>query len=98
MNRSTGTNIGTNLMIAAFGTAMLAPIQYDFDPSMLPAETLTYQNLTSNSWDGDIVLANNQIDPKINSIKSFSENLLKNTSDIDPEIMEIVNENYWDLL
>jgi hypothetical protein len=98
MSKSTGTNIGANLMLAAFGTAMLAPVQYDFDYSIIPAETVAYQELTLNSWEGDIQITSNQIDPKISSLKSFSENLLKNTSDMDPEIMEIVNENYWDLL
>lgn len=98
MSKSTGTNIGTNLIIAAFGTAMLAPIQCDLDSVFIPVKTIAYQNLTSNSWEDDIIISSNLIDPKINSLKSFSENLLKNTTDIDPEIMEVVNENYWGLL
>lgn len=98
MTKSTGTNIGANLILAAFGTTMLAPIQYDLDSSFIPAKTIAHQNLTSNSWEGEIILSSNSIDPKINSLKAFSENLLKNTSDIDTEILEIVNDNYWDLL
>lgn len=98
MSKSTGTNIGANLMLAAFGTAMLAPIQCDFDTSIIPTETINYQKLTSNSWEEDVLISSNQIDPKLSSLKSFSENLLKNTSDIDPEVMKVVNENYWDLL
>ncbi|MEZ4947341.1 MAG: hypothetical protein R2804_17520 [Cyclobacteriaceae bacterium] len=98
MSKPTGTNIGTNLIIAAFGTAMLAPIHCDLDSAIIPMKTIPYQKLTSNSWEEDIVISSNLIDPKINSLKSFSENLLKNTADIDPEIMEVVNENYWGLL
>jgi len=98
MNKSTGTNIGANLMLAAFGTAMLAPVEYDLDSSIIPTETIAYQNLTSNSWEEGVTISSSQIDPKFNSLKSFSENLLKNTSDMDPEIMEVVNENYWDFL
>lgn len=98
MSKSTGTNIGTNLMITAFGTAILAPIHYDFDNSFTPSETIAYQPLSQNSWDNEINLSSNPTELKINSLKSFSENLLKNTSDIDPEIMEVVNENYWNLL
>jgi len=98
MSKSTGTNIGANLMLAAFGTAMLAPIQYDFESSFTPSKIIAYQQLTSNSWDGEITFSPNSVDPKISSLKSFSGNLLKNTSDIDPEIMTVVNENYWDFL
>ncbi|MEM9858463.1 MAG: hypothetical protein AAF843_13960 [Bacteroidota bacterium] len=98
MNKSTGTNIGTNMIIAAFGTAILAPIQYDLESSIIPAETIQYQKLTTNSWEEGISISLDQFNPKINSLKLFSEKLLKNTSDIDPEIMKVVNNNYWDLL
>jgi phosphomannomutase len=98
MSKSTGTNIGANLILAAFGTAMLVPLQFDSDPSLVPTETIAYQKLTTNSWEGDIIISEYHVDPKIDTIKSFTKNLLKNTSDIDPEIMEVVNESYWDLL
>lgn len=98
MNTSTGTNIGANLILAAFGTAVLAPVQYELNVTDIPADTATYQQLTSNSWDDAISLSNNPSESKINSLKTFSENLIKNTTDIDPEILEVINKNYWDLL
>jgi len=99
MNKSTGTNIGANLIIAAFGTAIIAPIQYDFNTYFVPNETPVYRNLTSNSWEEEINLSTTyNIEQKINALKTFSEKILKNTKNIDPEILEIVNQNYWDLL
>ena len=98
MDKSTGTNIGANLILAAFGTAVLAPIQNDLNSVSIPIKTATYQKLTSNSWDENITLSNVQNDPKIITLKTFSENLVKNTMDLDPEILEVVNKNYWDLL
>jgi len=98
MSNSTGTNIGANLFLAAFGTAVLAPIQCELNSSEIPVETIAYQQLTNNSWDETILLVNNQVDSKFNLLKDFSENLIKNTKDIEPEILEVINKNYWDLL
>ncbi len=30
--------------------------------------------------------------------ESFYKNILSNTRDIEPEILEVINEHYWDLL
>ncbi|SFD87182.1 hypothetical protein [Thermophagus xiamenensis] len=35
---------------------------------------------------------------KINTIISFTRNLLKNSKDIDNEFVEIVSSNFWDLI
>lgn len=98
MNNSTGTNIGANLMLAAFGTAILAPIQYELSSWELPTATVAYQQLTSNSWEDVISIQSTSSDSKISLLKAFSENLLKNSQDIDVEILEVINQNYWDLL
>jgi hypothetical protein len=98
MAKSTGTNFGANLILTAFGTTFLAPIQYGNEADFIPWSTVEYQQLTSNSWDDVVTFSSNPIDPKMNSLKAFSENLLRNSSDMDLEIMEVVNDAYWDLL
>jgi hypothetical protein len=98
MNTSTSTNIGAKLIIAAFGTAVISPIHYSIDSSNIPAGIIKYQSLSTNSWDDYQIFNVKKIDPKINSLHDFSQNLLKNTSDIDPEILEVLNENFWDLI
>jgi hypothetical protein len=98
MNTSTSTNIGAKLIIAVFGTAVISPIHYSLDSNNIPAGIIKYQSLSTNSWDDYQIFNVNKIDPKINSLHEFSQNLLKNTSDIDPEILEILNENFWDLI
>lgn len=98
MKSSTGTNIGTNLIIAAFGTAVLAPIQCDYNSTDIPAATVRYQQLTSNSWEESISISNIHNEPNIQSLKAFSENLIKNSKGIEPEILDVINDNYWDLL
>lgn len=35
---------------------------------------------------------------KINTMVSFTEKLLKNSKDIDSEFVDIVNDNFWDLI
>lgn len=35
---------------------------------------------------------------KISIIYNFADNLLKNSTDLDPEISKMVDENFWDLI
>jgi|GEM_PF-1293871 len=35
---------------------------------------------------------------KINTIISFTQNLLENSKDIESEFVDIVNDNFWDLI
>lgn len=98
MNKGTGTNIGANLIIVAFGTAVLAPIQYDQNVDDVPTYIAQYQNLPSNSWETAPVVSTIENQTDFDSLREFSENLLKNTKDIEPEILEVVNKNFWNLL
>jgi len=98
MNNGTGSNIGANLIIVAFGTAVLAPIQYERYSDNIPTYMAKYQQLPSNSWE-DVPKMLDVLDQiNFESLKTFSENLLKNTKDIETDILEVVNKNFWKLL
>ncbi len=40
----------------------------------------------------------NENTEKINTMILFTKNLLKNSKDIDNEFVDIVNDNFWDLI
>ncbi|MCG8310649.1 MAG: hypothetical protein MI975_24885 [Cytophagales bacterium] len=93
-----GTNIGVNIVIAAFGTAMIAPIQLDNSTNLLPSSTIDYKVLNTNSWEDVISLTENPEKISFDTLSDFSQNLIQNTKDIEPEILELVNDKFWDLL
>jgi hypothetical protein len=101
INNGTGYNnikIGRNLILVALGTAVLAPIEYEAYSVNTPTSIFSYHQLPTNSWENTLELTDNSENLKFNSLKAFSENLISNAKDIDPEILEVVNKNFWDLL
>ena len=100
MSGTASNNINSkNLILAALGTAFIAPLSYELNASSTPSVVIEYQQLTSNSWEVPPPLLGNtgQLDFS-ESIKIFSDKLLSNTEDIDLEILRVVNENFWDLI
>ncbi len=101
MSTGTGSNniiIGANLMLHAFGTAMLGQIDNDLYSINTPSAIAEYHQFSSNSWDSSFELSKTVDFRYVNSLQVFTENLLNNSRDIDPEILEVVNKNFWDLL
>ena len=95
-------NVGVNLVIFALGTgtAVITPLmQYESYTDQLPNSVVDYQPIPANSWE-DALLSSERVG-KYNledTIMNFSGNLLCNTQDIDENILEVVNDNFWDLL
>ena len=100
MSGTASNNISSkNLILAALGTAFIAPLQYELGASTVPSLVLEYHQLTNNSWETPLpLLENNDQFGFGECIKSFSDNLLSNTEDIDLEILRVVNKNFWDLI
>lgn len=63
-----------------------------------------YSEDISSSWRdeafnmSDIYNFHNEDNEKINTIVSFTQNLLENSQDIESEFVDIVNDNFWDLI
>lgn len=101
MNQGTGSNniiIGVNLMLHAIGTAILGWADNEIYNVNTPSAMADYHQLASNSWDSTFELSETDVFNGANSLQTFTENLLNNSMDIDPEILEVVNKNFWDLL
>jgi len=100
MNGTGSNNItfGANLMVIALGTAALLPVLFESYSDILPSEVVKYNHIPINSWELDLLKVDNQDVINFGSLKIFTESLISNTQNIDPEILNVVNKNFWDLL
>ncbi len=101
MNNGTGSNninIGTNLIVVVLGTAALMSVSHETYPENIPTEIPKYRQLQENCWESISEVSEHPDFFKLNSLKKFSKNLLENSEDIDSDILEVVNENFWDLI
>ena len=95
----TGSN-NLNFIIAAFGTtAFIAPISYETPSGIAtPNSVVEYKLMDDYRWPDNYQHIIKTEDESIVAIKVFSETLINNTKDIDPDILDVVNKNFWDLL
>lgn len=100
MSGTASNNISNkNLILAVLGTAFIAPLHYETSASTAPSLVAEYQQLDGNSWEAPSSLLETTDQLGFNgSMRSFSENLLSNTEDIDSDILNVVNENFWSLI
>ncbi|MCY1721852.1 hypothetical protein OU798_15970 [Prolixibacteraceae bacterium Z1-6] len=57
-----------------------------------------YMNLINQVDESYSLWQNNSEIDKINSIIALSERIISNSKDIESEYVEIVNDNFWDLI
>lgn len=108
MTDLTTKTLGSKLLLAIpMGTAALFPIDYEASiiDLGLPDRTAVYQSLeTGYAWEKDLTSFDPQsleeIEEKkhMNIIMGFSKRLIENSKNLDDEILEKLNENFWDLL
>lgn len=97
---------GKNILIAtSVGTAFIAPIDYDnLIVSDVPIEIYDqYEISLEHEWEKRLTI--NEIDvSKINNLKKmytiqeFSKLIVDEMQDLDEEILDVLNENFWDLI
>lgn len=98
MNTSTANSLKYNLLIATMGTAILAPVYYEPSQAILPTQNLSYKQLAINSWGSSALSSPYSPVAKIEIITTFSKRLLENSRDIDADILDVIDDIYWDLL
>ncbi|WP_425389595.1 hypothetical protein [Ekhidna sp.] len=100
MTKGTNSNNvnSANLILAALGTAILAPIDFESYSESQPISIARYQNLEVDYWEGNFAAKDNHDMSKFSDIKSFSEKIVTSTRDIDPEIQKLINDRFWDLI
>ena len=107
-NTGTSLNYGKRLAYAvAVGTAFLAPIQVDnYDLANISHYGSIPQKLTTErSWEVNHNVSFSSIDDTYfqeieqrRIIATFSKNLIQNSHDLDDEILEVLEQNFWDLI
>jgi hypothetical protein len=95
----------TNLMLLATISSSVISLSYDSPDSLMPMHEATYTHMINiaewkdNAFNTlpDYSLPNEEQE-KIQTIIGFSHQVLSNSTDIESEYVDIVNENFWDLI
>ena len=95
----------TNLILMATISSSVISLSYDSSDSLIPKYQATYNHMNNIAeWKDnafnilpDFSLPNEE-QGKIQTIVGFSHMVLSNSTDIDSEYVDIVNENFWDLI
>lgn len=95
----------TNLMFITTLSSSVMILPYDLSDSLLPTSEAVFTKMENISdWKENAFnqipdySLQNEIDEKIQTIIGFSTSILSNTTDIDSEYVDIVNEHFWELI
>lgn len=100
-----GTNSSlTNLVVLATISSSVLTLSYEMTSS-LPKRNVDYEfNQDVSDWRNNAFHYSNnytflhEFSEKISAVLSFSKTIIENSKDLDSEIVDIVNENFWDLI
>lgn len=102
----TQSNTTRNILIyTALGTTLSFPVMLPYEEDFSQKEDLKsnqitedpYSNLMNQINESYLLWQQNDIE-KINSIIDVSRKLISKSIDIDSEYVDIVNDNFWDLI
>ena len=103
MGTNTYNSLANIVLLATISSSVIS-LSYDSD-SLIPKmnHKFSYQ---SNIADWKDYAFNHSVDyklqdesmEKLQTIIDFSKKVLQNTKDIDSEFVDIVNENFWELI
>ncbi len=95
----------SNLIIIATLSSSVVSLSLETDSSLIPQQEVAFENNVNiadwkdNAFNPSFDYSFHDEDvEKINTMISFTKNLLKNTKDIESEFVDIVNDNFWDLI
>lgn len=81
--RVQGATLGFAIML--FSASFSTGIEYTSSSHVESSSTISYKNMTENIYD-------------ISILQNFISNILMNSVDIDSDVVDMVNENFWDLI
>jgi len=104
MLTKTNTSL-SNLVILATLSSSVVSFSHEADDLSTPQLKPEIENyMEISDWRDkafnqsyDYNLHDKDVD-KLNTMISFTKNLLENSTDIESEFVDIVNENFWDLI
>ena len=95
----------SNLVILATLSSSVVGLSYETESYLTPQHEAKFEhhaniadwkdNAFNSSFDYSF---HNEDVEKINTMVSFTKNLLENSKDIESEFVDIVNDNFWDLM
>ncbi len=98
----TNSNIKNYIIMTALSSSVLS-FNYEEVNPLIPTTNAEYNFENSDSWKYQSIYnamsfdKGEEITEKENIILEFSNDLISNSSDIDSEFVDIVNDNFWDL-
>ena len=104
MLTNTNTSL-SNLVILATLSSSVVSLNYETVSYLTPQHEVKFEhyvdiaNWKDNAFNQsyDYSFHNEDVE-NINTMISFTQNLLENSKDIDGEFVDIVNDNFWDLI
>ena len=95
----------TKLILMATISSSVISLSYDSPDSLIPKYEAKYNHMKSIAeWKDNAFNTlpeyslQNEDDLKIQSIIGFSSNVLSNSTGLDSEFADIVNDNFWNLI
>lgn len=104
MTTNTNTSL-SNLIISATLSSSVVGLSHETESYLTPQQEAKFEyrtdiaewkdNAFNQSYDYNL---HNENMEKINTIISFTKNILEKSKDIESEFVDIVNDNFWDLI
>lgn len=98
----TSTNLKNLVLMTAISSAII-PLSYESYNKLAPTIEHIFSYVPENSWSYNSISnedsnANVLENEKLQIVMNFSQKLLSNSTELDMEFVEIVDDNFWDLL
>ncbi|MCK9450847.1 MAG: hypothetical protein M0Q90_04090 [Bacteroidales bacterium] len=95
----------SNLVVLATLSSSVVSLNSETESCITPQHEVTFEyQVEIANWrdkafnhSSDYSFHNEDVE-KINTLISFTQNLLENSKDIESEYVDIVNANFWDLI
>ncbi|NJO88533.1 MAG: hypothetical protein HC831_05885 [Chloroflexia bacterium] len=104
MLANTNTSL-SNLVILATLSSSVVCLSHETENYLTPQHEAKFEyhvniaDWKDKAFNQSFNYSFNNVDiEKINSMLSFTKKLLENSKDIDSEFVDIVNDNFWDLI
>lgn len=98
----TNTNLKGLVLMTAISSAIV-PLNYESYDKITPTIESAYNFLPDRTWQyNSIFIEDNYVNVLENEkqeiVLNFSQDLISNSTELDSEFVEIVNDNFWNLL
>jgi hypothetical protein len=102
---TTNSNLGILLCASVAASATVTQLPYDTNPVNNPYDIGSFNvKKEISEWDRTNMTTFSQSDlpyaerQKLDTVLDFAQKLISDSTDIDSEFVEIVNEHFWDLI